>query len=213
MTFTFQYNPDHGRSLAALGLDSVRIPGQKHALLHAFLREHTHLTLSPTVLKVPSVDILSRILMKDEILVARPLKELWLHVKNLKLPSFALVVRCINTLVLGIFRGHLCDHVLLRSIALLNGEKIIHSLSGRISTDDAADFEKKYPFMLESAFVLKPKNEELSFKGITQDELESLGTISPDAVRKYYLFSYNFAFTDSLKSIDDLFASKELSLS
>lgn len=155
--------------------------------------------------------VVDSLLIDESVLVARPLKELSLNVRNMKLPSFTLIARCIKTLVLGIFRGHLCDHVLLKSKGY-----IIHSLDGKISRDNSfsTEFGKKYPFLMEGAYVLNPKPQELSsHKGITSDELDSLGAITPDAVRKYYLFAYNFAITDRLESINDLFATKHLTLS
>src|SRR5690349_7981368 len=49
----------------------------------------------------------------DTILLARPVHELIAHLRDFKIPSFVLVARVIKTLVLAIFRWHLCDHVLL----------------------------------------------------------------------------------------------------
>lgn len=152
--------------------------------------------------------------IEESVLVARPLKELSLFVKNLKLPSFALIARCIKTLVLGIFRKHLSDQLLIKSEA-----KVIHSLTGRISTDDVAHFKAKYPFLQECAYVLKLRTEDSSKAQEKSDQpmqksLEARGykTITPDAIRKFYELAYHTAITEKLKSnsINDLFSSKQL---
>lgn len=88
-----------------------------------------------------------------DVILARPLMEFLSHIRNLKLPSLYLVVRLIKVLVLGIFKGHLCDHVMLT-------EKggILNSIKGRIVTNDVQTFRKNNPYMLENAFLLRFNN-------------------------------------------------------
>src|ERR1700722_6850944 len=59
------------------------------------------------------------------IVFTRPLHELWQHLTNYELPSWALIVRAISTLFMAIFRWHLCD-----GIMLMRAEGIFHSFDG-----------------------------------------------------------------------------------
>lgn len=83
------------------------------------------------------------------ILVARPLKELYAYIQDRELPPLALVARAIKTLALSIFRGHLCDHVLL---AKKGG--ISHSLQGRVETVSLDELTRSYPKMFKTCFIL-----------------------------------------------------------
>src|SRR4051812_14410850 len=55
-------------------------------------------------LELPKLDLLPIIVLKnhDTILIARPLKEFFSHIWNLKIPSLELVARVIKTLALSI---------------------------------------------------------------------------------------------------------------
>lgn len=84
------------------------------------------------------------------VIIARPLMEGWVYIRNFKLPPFELVARSIKVLALGIFRGHLCDHIMISTY-----KGIFHSLKGRVEHENFQSFQTTYPYMLESAFVLK----------------------------------------------------------
>lgn len=84
---------------------------------------------------------------KIRLIVARPLKELVAHVRNLKLPSLRLIARAIKTLVLGIFRWHLCDYLLIQI-----DNSIFQNQKGRVEMRTRENLNKDYPYLLKSAF-------------------------------------------------------------
>ena len=91
---------------------------------------------------------------ETHILIARPLKELFSHVTHFKLLRFELIGRVIKTLVLAIFRWHLCDRIVLEG-----DHGVTYNLSERRITDEREDFVKKYPFLLQTAYRLAPVDE------------------------------------------------------
>jgi len=145
------------------------------------------------------------ILETDDIIITRPLNELFCHVKNLKLPSLQLIARVIKTLVLSIFRWHLCDECLLKK-----GDQVTHSLDGRLSVSDMADFQSEHPFLLNCAFVLSLKSA-ISKKDDTDFDKDSL---TPDTIREYFFDCYKLEITDKVQgnSIIDLFKSMQFDL-
>lgn len=93
------------------------------------------------------------------IVLARPLSELFAHIQHYELPSLLLVARAIKTLVLSIFRWHLCDYVLLPSDHLFCSKiRERTSLINKNMKEENYLCTKDYPYMIESAFflVLKP---------------------------------------------------------
>lgn len=145
------------------------------------------------------------------ILIARPLKELLQHIKNKKLPSLLLIARSIKVLALAIFRGHLCDHVMISSQNFFTLEKITHSLNGKVTSDEASKFKEKYPFMRECAYLLKTCDN----KVMNCFEIEGVQSINPNTIRILILMNSGISIVDKQKSItiNDLFQSKLLKLS
>jgi len=78
---------------------------------------------------------------QHSIFLARPLQELWTHIRHNKLPSFALIARAIKVLALGIFQGHLCDYMLLACY-----EGFCHSIGGKKVVEDIYILERNYPY-------------------------------------------------------------------
>jgi len=150
-------------------------------------------------------DIMLSILETDDIIITRPLNELFCHVKNLKLPSLQLIARVIKTLALSIFRWHLCDECLLKK-----GDHVTDSLDGHLSVSGLADFQSKHPFLLNSAYVLILKSG-ISKKDDTDFDKDSL---TPDAIRDYFYDCYKLEITDKVQgnSINDLFKSMQFDL-
>lgn len=125
-------------------------------------------------------------------LIARPLKEFAAHVKNCRRVSWELFVRVIKVLVLAIFRGHFCDRVMLN-----DHSHLIYGFKDKVTREDHASFEKKYPYLLQSCFrlFLKSTAEE---KGAIS--LMGKGFRSQDVIN-YYKQSCNIDITS--KSIDN----------
>ncbi|MBA3721953.1 MAG: hypothetical protein H0W88_06095 [Parachlamydiaceae bacterium] len=151
------------------------------------------------------LDIWTILLLKEEIVITRPIKELMSHVRHLKLPRFKLIGRVIKTLVLSIFRWHLCDKCLFKV-----GDIIIHSLERRLSKAQKKDFQSMYPFMLENAYVLTLKAD---IKKIEETEFNS-SQVNADTIREFFKSCYQIDLTGKLQgnSINDLFKSKLLDI-
>jgi hypothetical protein len=129
------------------------------------------------------------------ILLARPLNELWAHIRDRELPSFALIARAIKTLALYIFKGQLWDHILL---AKKGG--IFHSLNGQLEAVTPQQLERTHPKMIRCALVLIPniQQPEALFKDDFIDEplgddlfgrdavIDPSTEMSPESVAAYY---------------------------
>jgi hypothetical protein len=141
----------------------------------------------------------------DRIIIARPLKELWSHIRNCKLPSIRLLVRVIVTVALGIFRGHLCDKVVLESEGSL-----FHSLKGHVEKVDRATMQAAYPYMLENAFVMVLKETPKQNVPIS----DSYKKINPQTIRDYYhrICKIDITPKEEGNTLQDLFKSKALEL-
>lgn len=103
------------------------------------------------------------------IVFSRPVHELWAHITNCQLPSWALIARAIATLFLGIFKWHLCDGIL-----LLRREALYHSFDGNairipasvsenslehsFDEHDFDDFNERYPHLLQQALYMRPNH-------------------------------------------------------
>lgn len=151
-------------------------------------------------------DIMGFFLEKDDIIITRPLNELFCVVKNRKLPSLELIARVIKTLALSIFRWHLCDGCIIKQ-----GDHVIHSLDGRLSIpEDLEDFKSKHPYLLESAYVLILKS------GIKKEhsKIVAADNITPDYIREYFYDCYKLEITDKVQgnSISDFFKSVHFDL-
>lgn len=144
----------------------------------------------------------------DTILIARPLKEFFSHICHFKIPSLELIVRVIKTLVLSVFRWHLCDSVLLEQSHGLLKEKVISQFSGDVSQITILDFELAYPYLLENAYRLSLSQCKLEEHDFDDNEL------CPDTLRDYFEKCYQIQITSkSFKNtIHDLFQSQELIL-
>jgi hypothetical protein len=156
------------------------------------------------------------------ILVARPLKELYAYIQGRELPPLALIARTIKTLVLSIFRWHLCDHVLL---AKKGG--ISHSLQGRVETVSLDELIRNYPKMFKACFILV-------YNGMAKTDLSKLDEhphddhylgdhvfgrdakvgsytkITAQTIVEYYQSSYGISVTGKAtgNTVDTLFRSK-----
>lgn len=156
------------------------------------------------------------------IFLARPLTELYCHARSLKLPSFALLARCVNVLAMFIFRWHVCDRTL-----LVKKDGMIHSLEGRVEDQTSEEFRKKYPFVLEGGWVLhyngkiKPdpnsvfchKYKEVFVGGnlfVKIGDFSDYKEITAQTIREYYQKFYGIKITNKEKgnTIYDLFQSK-----
>jgi alpha-N-acetylglucosamine transferase len=101
--------------------------------------------------------ILKRIVFAGNIVATRPLKELFLHVVNLKCPSIRLIARSIHVLFFSIFRWHFSDNVMMT--VGKEKPKFIHSLKGNVEIYSKEEMQKNYPFMVESALCYSLKKE------------------------------------------------------
>ncbi|WP_075883545.1 hypothetical protein [Candidatus Protochlamydia sp. W-9] len=142
--------------------------------------------------------------IQDEIILTRPLKELTSHIKQLKMPRFELIGRVIRTLVLSVFRWHLCGECLLKQ-----GVQITHSLTGRLSNVNCQVLQEKYPYLLENVYTLTIKDQ-IQKKN---EEVFISKKVSPDSLRNYFFVSYEIEITDKSQgnSIYDLLKSSVLS--
>ncbi len=177
------------------------------------------------------------------IVVTRPVKELGLAIIGLKLPSWELIGRVIKVLVLGIFRWHLCDRVLLvqndYDLSSYEGRislEIYHSMKGKVVLEKASEINKQYPFMLDAAYYLSykidnkyvepskedhPDQKVLLHVGETSDTFVRMPVfanykeISPQTIREFYSNFFGIAITPKKtgNSISDLFNSKLFKLS
>ncbi len=106
------------------------------------------------------------------IIAARPLNELFEHVKNFKTPSWELVQRAVAVIFKSILTHSFCDKV-----ALLRPEAVYHSFKGRVEVikssgaivcsslrhmpipyftkDDLTQFDVEYPYLLQSALYYR----------------------------------------------------------
>jgi hypothetical protein len=91
---------------------------------------------------------------KREVIVTRPLRELWSHIVNFTCPRFELIWRAIKVLVLSIFRWHFCDQVLLHDKGFFL-PNIHHSLQGQVTVEDADTINQTHPYLLENGIRLK----------------------------------------------------------
>jgi hypothetical protein len=121
------------------------------------------------------------------------------HFKHFKIPEFELIARAVKTLFLGIFRGHLCDHCLLKQ-----GKEVITSLSGVALKLKDQELKTKYPYMIESAYLLTIQS------GIKSKKWEEFSSdqVIPDTIREFFKIRYveitnkitNNSIRDLLKS-------------
>jgi hypothetical protein len=155
----------------------------------------------PSLEVLPVIEYFQRtLLLNDEIIIARPLKELYSHIIHLKIPTLELFLRAIKTLVLSLFKWHLCDHCLVKV-----EDQIIHSISGEILRTNINEFRTERPFMLENAFYLVPNE---NVRKINEGFIQ--GNIVPDAIQDYFERCYEINITGRSEGnkIGDLFSSQ-----
>ena len=161
------------------------------------------------------------------IIVARPLKELWYHVKNRELPSLELIIRSIKAVALAIFKWHFCDRVALTS---QDRNRILHSIHGKFEELETSDFNKKYTFMSMTGFKLvynssmkdshklekkHPSREEKipdSHDFVKVADFKDYKEITPQTICEYFRNFHGIKLTSNEKgnTISDLFKSKYL---
>lgn len=166
------------------------------------------------------------------IIVARPVKELWYHVKNRELPSLELIIRSIKAIVLSIFRGHMCDRI---AIISQDQQNVLHSIRGKRETVGLRNFNKEYTFMSETGFKLvysrgKPRSDDIKrnpdevhpsynikVEGsndlvVQLADFSQYKEISAQTICEYYSKFHGIKLTDKEtgNTISDLFKSKKL---
>lgn len=188
---------------------SLKLPTLKPIIFRPYLGHNTHgVWESRGMATLPT----------DKIILTRPLHELWAHIRHCKLPRFALVIQAIKTLVLGIFRGHLCDHVLLFT-SVDSKLKIIHGLQKETAVETQEEIDKAFTFMLEKAIYVKLPNHVRP--AITLENFNKLPMsdreMSLESIREFYLTKCSFQIapetsTDQKLRISDLFKSTVLTI-
>lgn len=173
------------------------------------------------------------------VILARPLSELWSHVKTLWHVAKAIKILAVKFFQSGFavgirsFKDEI-GHVRLPSWQLLGraiktlalalfrwhlydktlfvyGWNIIHSLEGRIKISDKDAIKQAYPFMLENAHYLKYEPD-LDSKNFEENTWTSLQEISPQTISQFYKSNYQVDLTNkpSHNTISDLLKTDHL---
>ncbi|MCE5319294.1 MAG: hypothetical protein LLG04_18260 [Parachlamydia sp.] len=142
---------------------------------------------------------------RNRLIIARPLKELWAHVRSRKLPSLRLVARAIKALALSIFRWHLCDYIL---IPVANS--IFHNQKGRIEMRTRENLKKDYPYLFQSAL----EYEFIPSLSLTITQIRTMKQINAQSLVELCKLCGDIALTSKEKgnTLSNLFKSKHLKL-
>lgn len=205
----------------------------------------------PSSIRINNFHLSGHLYEEGTVVITRPLQELWSCIKNLKLPPWQLALRSIKVLVLALFTKHFYGEML-----LLRSEGLYHSMKGkvekvtatgkeenyfpgtRLSSDmpspfftkqDLKKFKEQYPFLLEQALYLRPKDtnlthyrsneshpryhEELTPRTfVTLPDFKNYEAITPQSVSNYFRKMCGIQVTEKIKenSITDFINSKRL---